>query len=310
MSKHETYLNEISEIVMATEDKHATLDKLEKRMSKKYQSAINTLKSILNSQTNILNSGKNGLWQVIYQLSQQSKQSLNDFISQYKYLSRTQINLIESYKVNLIGYSYIILLTILFLCYYIILKVKILPVFGDFFNDFSAFYPLPASTQFVMSPWFLIFFLFVFFFVFMLGGFIPWRYRKALAAMRPIPAYLRILPMYYHCTKLYNRYLWLTYSNIYNNTNEDNPLQQAKNLFPHYQPDQDEELLLQTAYEAGNLSEVLQNRQAGLVNDIAFRIKTAEGTISGLILLLYSLLIAIAVIAMYAPIFILGDIVG
>lgn len=128
--------------------------------------------------------------------------------------------------------------------------------------------------------------------------------------MRPLPFYLRIMPMYYGCSHRYNRYLWFIYSGIYNATNDEQPLQQAKSLLPHFKSNYDETILLQTAFKAGKLAEILTNQQPQLISDIAFRLKMAEGIIGGLALILYAILVAVPIFAMYMPIFMLGDVLS
>lgn len=301
-------LNEVSEVAMAAKDKEAALAKLKKGMSHHYQPAIKTVESILNGDYEAISKNKNSLWHVIYQLSQPSNQPADSYFKQYNLLSQSQVRLTSAYKSNLIGYGYFCVLVFVFITYYLNLNNQILPTFQSFFNDFGA--ELPTVTQLVMSGWFSIFIVFVFILVFLLAIIIPWRYRKALAAMRPIPTYLRILPMYYRCTKLYNYYLWLSYSDIYAHVDEGKPLELAKLSLPNFKCDENEMALLQTAYEMGGFNQILLSKRSRLINDIIFRIKVSEGIIAALAIVLYALLVAIPVIAMYAPIFMLGKVVG
>ncbi len=303
------YLDDISQIVMAAENKEVALEDLSQTLPPKANYFVKVLRDILAGKEP--NTAKikriDSIWAMIFRLGKQSDKPMGTFLGQYCQIAKSKI--ILSNKSYLVGYLYFIWVMIALQVCLSIMMVKTLPVLESFFADFGA--SLPAFTQSVINRDFQLITQTIFYVIAVLAILIPWSYRRQMKRLSPIPCHLRWLPFYMPLTHYYHRYLHTLFTGVYYRAGEDEPLRYAAKLLPKNHTMNDiEQGLLTVAMRQGSFEEVLQSQQEKLADSTKKVARITDSLILGLLFVIYAVLVATYVIGAYLPIFMLGDIVG
>ncbi|MPV85455.1 type II secretion system F family protein [Ostreibacterium oceani] len=303
---NETQLDEVSRTVMAAEDKPATLEKLQSNLAPRYQKSLSMVSMILAGNINKLPSKGLGLWHGLFHLAKCGNISLNQYVLQYNRLEQSRLDLSEIYKLNPVAYWYFAMMVIVSVGSSLISRIKVLPVFEDFFGDFGA--ELPAVTQWMLHGHYFWFSTVAFLIILLLAFLLPIHLRKNMSQLKPIPSYFKLIPLYYPVVRSYHQYLLLMYMHCGHFAGEGKALQVAQKALPKIKINQNTQAFLAIAEEMGAIDNEILFRKQAVIRQLLQQTKAAEGTMAIFVLLIFIALSVIPVYAMYLPIFQLGDI--
>lgn len=305
---HEECLNDISHVVMHANDKQAALDELKKTLSPRYRFAIKKMQQILDNDNDFLKENRHGLWEKIPLLSKQSGIKMESYVKHYNILDKARTEISESFTLNKVTLFYYAALLYFIAACYNIFKKKNLPVFQSFFEEYNA--ELPQLTQFVINGNYLLLILVVSIIILVVSLIIPLIYRHAVTHLKFIPKYISWLPFYSSAAKSYNQYLILLYAHIHHKAGVPDAIKTAQIGTPTLKMNKNKFALLNTAKKFGNFNEEIIFNQKLMIKKIITQTTIINRFTDVFSLLMYAILIAIPIIAMYMPIFMLGDIVG
>lgn len=309
MSKTD-WLDEISQVVMAADDKTAALAELRRQLPAVSHASITALGNIIDGEPPdakvLKRSGS--LWAGLFRLAKQGDKPQADYLSQYRLLSTARLSLESSYQTKFFTYLYFFWLVMTMFTSLLTITQKTLPVFSEFYSDFGAM--LPPLTQFIASGYFFLFAVVIFLLAVAFALVVPWWYRGYIKRLLPIPLFLRLFPFYLGVTRNYHRYLQMVYAEVYHRIGEQTPLLRAEKQLPKPVLKSYEKRLLNVAQAHGGFDERLRLQQQKCVDATLKHIRIADSFISGIILLVYALLVYLLVRGIYEPIFILGEAVG
>lgn len=309
------WLDDVSQVVMAADDKAAALAELKQQLPAVAHSSITALSHIIDDKTpnNTIPDEKmlrqsGSLWTGLFRLAKQGDNPTADYLQQYRVLSAARVSLGSAFQTNFLTYMYFFWLVMIMLISLSIITIKTLPVFAGFYQDVGA--TLPPLTQFVLDGSFLLFAMVSLVLALVIALLIPWQYRSYIKRLLPIPFYLRLFPFYIGTTRNYHRYLQMVFAKVYHRVGEQTPLQRAENQLPKAVLTAHEKCFLHVAQTHGGLSERLHQQQHRFAEATLKHIRIADSLIGSVILMVYGVLVYLYARGIYEPIFQMGDIVG
>ncbi|MPV85539.1 hypothetical protein [Ostreibacterium oceani] len=301
-----TCLDEVSRVVMNSNDPYASLQELKSQLSPLYHRTLTIISRVLDGKQDALKLRGIGIWHCLITLSNTSGIELKNYIGQYSELDKGRGMLRDTLKYNVFYIIYLVFIFQIASVAIEVYRVKSLPVFESYLADFGL--KMPALTKAVMNDTFMVIFycVFVFALFFML---VPLFVKKRMRQLQGIPWYLRLTPFYWFVIYNYQKYRFLLYTKIGYKASDSNAIDHALQSIGTLFLPMDEKILLMMAQKNTQFEAELDERLNDLGYILRNQVRRSDMFLGFFFISCVVLMMASFLIAMYLPIFLLPGVV-
>lgn len=309
MSKKERQADKLAEVSIATmtaDNPKATLDSLGNTLSKAYQPAVAALQKLLTGES-FPKIAKYTPWQGLKHLADSHQHPLSDYLAQYRTAHRAQFDLKNATGEYPPAFNHFAMILGGLPAFYWAFTYRVTPAIVNFFAEFDK--TAPFLTRFIADGHYAVPAVIALLLTLLLTVFFPKQLAKAASGLSPLPSYWQKIPIYRTIARHYQHYLWLSYARLKLEKGEQHPLQNLPVQSPNLNADQ--RILWKIAWENGaeNLAERLAQAQQNALHNYQQALQKAKQQLQTALMLIIALLVGVAVMAVYLPIFQLGEII-